>query len=295
MWPQMIDTMFWPFAFKAAAERHNCLSLNSQGLTPNAVLHGIPLDAIPVKTYPTLFCPVYVLDARAQKKLSLKWFEKLKQGLMDREFYSLAIDPCLHLKANMILLTYVDDCIIFSPSMELIDRLVQSMHDGPENFKFTDEGDVNKFLGIDITRIDPSSLELFQPFLIDQLLQFFALCNNSFETDANSSLTPVTKGLLHCDLVGKLRKYKWKYRTAVGMLSYLQNSTRPEIAMAVHQTARFSNKPMLSHEKAIMRLGRYLLDTRKRGIIYKPDWSKPRMLCRCGLCWGMDSIRCFKC
>ena len=66
MWPQMIDTMFWPFAFKAAAERHNCLSLNSQGLTPNAVLHGVPLDAIPVKTYHTLFCPVYVLDARAQ-------------------------------------------------------------------------------------------------------------------------------------------------------------------------------------------------------------------------------------
>ncbi len=66
MWPQMIDTMFWPFAFEAAAERHNCLSLNAQGLTPNAVLHGVPLDVILVKTYHTLFCPVYVLDARAQ-------------------------------------------------------------------------------------------------------------------------------------------------------------------------------------------------------------------------------------
>ena len=31
---------------------------------------------------------------------------------------------------------------------------------------------------------------------------------------------------------------------------------------------------MLSHEKSIMRIGRYLLDTRKRGIIYKPDKSK---------------------
>ncbi len=57
------------------------------------------------------------------------------------------------------------------------------------------------------------------------------------------------------------------------MLSYLQNMSRPEIAMAVHQTARFSNQPMLSHEKSIMRLGRYLLDTRKHGIIYKPDKS----------------------
>jgi hypothetical protein len=66
MWPQMIDTLFWPFAFKAAAKCHTCLLFNSNGLTPNALLHGIPLDAIPVKTFHTLFCPVYVLDARVQ-------------------------------------------------------------------------------------------------------------------------------------------------------------------------------------------------------------------------------------
>jgi hypothetical protein len=67
MWPQMIDTMIWPFAFKAAAERHNCLSLNSASLTPNALLHGVPLNTIPVKTFHTcLFCLVYVLDAQSQ-------------------------------------------------------------------------------------------------------------------------------------------------------------------------------------------------------------------------------------
>jgi len=123
------------------------------------------------------------------KQASLNWFEKLKQGLMDRGFRSSAIDPCLYLKVNMILLKYVDDCIIFSPTMESIDRLVQPMHDGPENFKLTDEGNVNKFLGIEITPIDSSSFELSQPFLINRLLQFLG----------------VTKGMLHRDLVGKLR------------------------------------------------------------------------------------------
>ncbi len=44
--------------------------------------------------------------------------------------------------------------------------------------------------------------------------------------------------------------------------------------MAVHQTARFSNLPMLSHEKAIICIGRYLLDTRSHGIVYKPDATK---------------------
>ncbi len=83
----------------------------------------------------------------------MNWFEKLKQGLTDRGFRPSEIDPSLYLKQNMILLTYVDGCIIFSPSMQSINRLVKSMHDGPENFQLTDEGDVNKFLGIEITKI----------------------------------------------------------------------------------------------------------------------------------------------
>ncbi len=97
----------------------------------------------------------------------------------------------------MILLSYVNDCIIFSPLMASIDWLVWSMHDGPENFKLTDEGDVNNFLGIEITKIGSLSFELSQPFSINCLLQFLGLCNNSFVTKANLLLTPVAKGLLH--------------------------------------------------------------------------------------------------
>ena len=53
------------------------------------------------------------------------------------------------------------------------------------------------------------------------------------------------------------------------MLRYLANSVRPEIHMVVHQTARYSMKPMPSHELAIMRIGQYLVDNPDRGIIYK--------------------------
>eukprot|EP00956_Cyclotella_meneghiniana_P030894 scaffold79379_cov36-Cyclotella_meneghiniana.AAC.1 len=44
--------------------------------------------------------------------------------------------------------------------------------------------------------------------------------------------------------------------------------------MATHQTARFCIDPKLSHEQAIMRIGRYLLGTADRGIIYEPDPKK---------------------
>jgi hypothetical protein len=66
MWPQMIDTMFWPFAFKATAERHNQLSLTATGQKPLSVLHNVTVENIPVKTFHMLFCPVYVLDSRSQ-------------------------------------------------------------------------------------------------------------------------------------------------------------------------------------------------------------------------------------
>jgi hypothetical protein len=84
------------------------------------------------------------------KQASLNWFEKLKQGLMDRRFTRSEINPCLYLKENMVLLTYVDNCIIISPSHDSIDHLISSMQSGLENLKLTDEGGVNKFLGVEI-------------------------------------------------------------------------------------------------------------------------------------------------
>ena len=58
------------------------------------------------------------------------------------------------------------------------------------------------------------------------------------------------------------------------MLNYLQASTRPDIAMAVHQCARFSADPKITHERAVMRIGKYLLGTKERGIKFTPDTSK---------------------
>ena len=43
--------------------------------------------------------------------------------------------------------------------------------------------------------------------------------------------------------------------------------------MAVHQTERFCNNPMLSHEKAIKSLRRYVFHTKKEVIIYNQEIS----------------------
>ena len=47
-----------------------------------------------------------------------------------------------------------------------------------------------------------------------------------------------------------------------------------QISMATHQCARFNNDPKLSHDRTVKKIVRYLLDTRDKGIIFKPDLSK---------------------
>jgi hypothetical protein len=87
------------------------------------------------------------------KQASLNWFKKLKQGLINHGFHASAINPCLYFKKGMIIITYVDDCIIVGNLMKDINTFVKSMKDGPEGYVLTDEGDINKFLGIEIKEI----------------------------------------------------------------------------------------------------------------------------------------------
>jgi hypothetical protein len=121
-----------------------------------------------------------------------------------------------------------------------------------------------------ITDIDSNTFEMSQPFLVHCILEFLSL--DKHKTKGRNTL--IGKPLLNHDLDGVPRKHPWLYHGAVGMLSYLGNSVRPEIQMAVHQTARFLVNPMRSHKLANMRIGRYLCNNCKRGIIYKADKSK---------------------
>ena len=80
--------------------------------------------------------------------------------------------------------------------------------------------------------------------------------------------------LLSKDENGTPRKAPWKYKSIVGILGYLQSTSRPDNLTAVHQCARFNTNPKPSHERTIKRIVIYLLDTKDQGLIYKPDKSK---------------------
>ena len=60
----------------------------------------------------------------------------------------------------------------------------------------------------------------------------------------------------------------------IGMLNYLKGSTRPDLAFSVHQCARFSEDPKASHKQDVRQIGKYLLGTKDRGVIFNPDKEK---------------------
>ena len=159
--------------------------------------------------------------------------------------------------------------IALSQNDDVLDKLVENLK--RKNYILTDEGSLTKYLGVDIKYKARGQIELVQPFLIQRVIDLLGL---ESESTYNTKTTPATKPLLHKDLKGESRKNSWNYRQAVGMLTYLQATTRPDLAMAVHQCARFSIRPMLSHERAVKRIGRYLLATKDKGITFKIDKNK---------------------
>ena len=53
-------------------------------------------------------------------------------------------------------------------------------------------------------------------------------------------LIAVASKILHQDKVGEEMQTEWLYRRIIGQLNFLEKSTRPDIAYAIHQCARFS-------------------------------------------------------
>jgi hypothetical protein len=52
---------------------------------------------------------------------------------------------------------------------------------------------------------------------------------------------------------------------------YLENTTRPDISCAVHQCARYCANPEVHHTITIKRIGRYLLGTKDKALIMRPN------------------------
>lgn len=190
------------------------------------------------------------------------WFTKLCGSLLAMKFRQSVNDPCLFIRSDCIIV--VDDCLIFAKEDSTLDSVIDNLH---SNFNLTSQGRVGVFLGINIKRTPDNNLELVQPGLIS-IISYVGL-----ENESNEHKAPATT-ILHPDESCLEREHSWNYCKVIGMLTYLSTSTRPDIAFAVHQCARFSCNPKRSHEIAVHHIIHYLKGTRNKGFILHPSSSR---------------------
>ena len=196
------------------------------------------------------------------KQAPRTWFLKLKECLEQRGFTQSLLDPCLFIHADMVYLVYVDDSILIGRDRTKIDAMIENL---AIDLELTREGDLAAFLGIQINKsTENGSLKLTQEGLIKRVLQATGL------EDCRASSTPANKETLGTDKDGPPTTETWNYRSVVGMLLYLASNSRPDIAFAVHQCARFSHCPRATHEIAVKKICRYLKGSFDQGIIITP-------------------------
>ncbi len=204
------------------------------------------------------------------KQASHNWFNHLGKALTRLGYIQSKIDPCVWYKDGIVLLQYVDDLCIVGIDQATVASFKKNLNNCEEKFTFTDGGPLDNYLGVNVIKHQNGKLELNQPFLIDKIIETIV----GSEAILHESNVPAVKELLHKDENGDERKHSFNYRQAIGMLTYLQGTTRPDISMAVHQCARFSSNPKRSHEKAVIKIVRYLKGTKDKGIILNPDKTK---------------------
>jgi hypothetical protein len=176
------------------------------------------------------------------------------------------IDPCVFYKGGMMYVLYTDDSILAGPDLREIEECIEEMKG--VNLDITVEGDLSDFLGVNIDRLPDGSYHLSQPKLIDSILEDLRLSGDNVVTKA----TPMSSSkLLSRHPESASHDNSFHYRRAIGKLNFLEKSTRPDIAYAVHQCARFSVDPKVEHASAVRWIGRYLKGTRDKGFIIKPD------------------------
>ena len=172
------------------------------------------------------------------------------------------IDPCLWInkKRKIICVIWVDDCLFFCKDKN---QILESINELKTTMPLTVENSVDAFLGIKIQKT-ATTYELTQPGLIQKVI------DTANMTDCNPAKTPAVHTPIGSDIGGINHNETWEYNSVVGMLMFLANNSRPDIAFAVHQCARFTHAPKQSHSLAVKQIIQYLQGTKDKGIIMEP-------------------------
>jgi hypothetical protein len=181
--------------------------------------------------------------------------------LSDLGFVQSQKDECLWTlrrdKKFVHYLFHVDDILAVSNS----DALRQTMFAALKRLlKIRDEGEIKKFLGMEINRLPDGSFTLNQKLYIEKMAEKF-----NVNDDTKTATAPYLSGVkLFAPTENEIEQAKHlPYPALIGNLIYAAK-TRFEISFALSDCARFMSNWSEKHFKAAMRILIYLYQTRDR-------------------------------
>jgi hypothetical protein len=182
-------------------------------------------------------------------------------------FTKLLIDDCVFFHNDIIFMVYMDDDIFLGRDDSQLQEVIKEIQNLGLNIE--DQGHPTDYVCVNIKKLKDSSYEFTQQGLIDSIINDIGL--------KDAKVKPVLAKVslqLHTFKENPTFHLNFKYRSAVGKLNYLAQTTRPDIMYAMHQIAKYSSDPRHSHGEAILYLGCYLKKTCDLGLMFKPDPKK---------------------
>ena len=189
------------------------------------------------------------------------WNQKLVKVMKQVGFKSTNEDPCLFIRydvndgVNGLIVCHVDDLIVMANDDKETQQVSTKLS---KHLPMKDLGKPKKFLGLKIERPTKHHITIHQQHYITKVLEDFRML------DCKPNKTPTSTHKLIQE--GKPAPIGTPYRKAVGCLLWLAINTRPDIAYAVGQVAKFCERPTVDHWTAVKHIFRYLKGTQSYGI-----------------------------
>jgi hypothetical protein len=223
------------------------------------------------------------------------WHREIKGTLIKHGFTCVDADQGVYVlydevgKLQCALALHVDDCLISAPSV-LLEETVAKLKAAYDS----ERSPADWFLKMSIRRsADGRTLSLSQRDFALEIIKAFGLDMETTNPAKTPMDAPLLKGTEPVTVEEEKEIATWSatYGTVVGMLSYLSNGTRPDLAYAVNQVQSFTAAPRLHHWRALKRIVRYLIGTVDYGLVYTADDKPIRVWCDADFAADTDNRR----
>jgi hypothetical protein len=190
------------------------------------------------------------------------WYERMSTHLVAFGFKATASDPALFIAlingVRVVLLLYVDDALIASKSLALVEKVKAHIK---AEFAIRDLGEVKRFLGYEVHRDRAAgTLVITQRALVRSYVEEFGAMGGRD--------IPMSPGLVLTKRGPDEEEGPPAYSKLLGCLMYIANGTRPDIAYSCTALARYMSAPSMRHWRALWSVLRYVASTPNLGIRY---------------------------